>query len=279
VEHQAQLEWERRMGRPAAAAAFVAAAFVVAYQIVLQAVALSSRPDNKAELLRAVSEKSTAFIASAVLQSLSLLALGFVLWFLFRITQYRRPELPSWSIYLVYLGPVLLAVAGVLVAIDQVSIANHFTDSGPETVGRAKNLLDDRSVVGVGLGSAGTLALAFSLVLVSLNAMRAGVLSRFLGVIGMITGALYVLPIFGGPYIVQIFWLGAVGAVFLGYWPGGRGPAWESGEADPWPTAADRRQALAPAGEAGGPEGAEPDAEEPDAPHPVSKKRKRKRRR
>jgi hypothetical protein len=112
-------------------------------------------------------------------------------------------------------------------------------------------------------------------------------LSRFLGIIGVIVGGLYVLPLFGGPQIVQLFWLGALAMLVLGFWPGGRGPAWETGEAAPWPTAAERR-GLAPRGRDGEdeapaeaddapdeePEPAEP---EPVPERPASRKRKRKR--
>ena len=59
------------------------------------------------------------------------------------------------------------------------------------------------------------------------------------------------------PVIIQAFWLGALGLLFLGNWPGGRGPAWETGEADPWPSAAaaarpGRRPATRPAARASG---------------------------
>jgi Domain of unknown function (DUF4386) len=274
VAHEAQLEWERRAARPAAAAAFASAVFLVAGTIVRQAVALQSRPDNEAEFLVAVEQESTSFLISGILQSLNFLALGVVLWFLYRVTRYRRPALPGWGIYLVYVGPTLLAAAGVFSDLDRIGIADDFTASGERTEKRAEDLLEDRSVFGVALGSAGTLALAFSLVLISLNAMRAGVMSRFLGILGIIVGALSVLPLFGGPLIIQVFWLGALGAVFLGYWPRGRGPAWESGEPDPWPTQAERWQSrqgeAQPEPEAG--------AEDAETAHPVSRKRKRKRR-
>jgi hypothetical protein len=91
------------------------------------------------------------------------------------------------------------------------------------------------------------------------------------------------------PEIIQAFWLGAVGALYLGNWPGGRGPAWETGQADPWPTAAQRR-GLAPAGGAdgggapnnGAPSGngavADPPEPEPVPERPSSRKRRRKRR-
>ena len=43
--------------------------------------------------------------------------------------------------------------------------------------------------------------------LICLNAMRVGLLTRFMGVLGIITGALQILPL-GGPLpVVQCFWL------------------------------------------------------------------------
>ena len=88
-----------------------------------------------------------------------------------------------------------------------------------------------------------------------------------------------------GQGFVQLFWVMALGFLFLNRWPGGRGPAWETGEPIPWPSAAERRAESA-GGEEGGAEAIDPpDAPEPErevvppVPHPVSKKRKRKRRR
>jgi Domain of unknown function (DUF4386) len=277
------------MGRPAAIAAFASAIFLVGGTIVRQAIALSRRPDNESEFLQAVHDESASFLVSGILQSLNFLALGVVLWYLFRVIRYRRETLFGWVLYLVYLGPALLALAGVIADVDRIAIADDFTASGERTENRAENLLEDRSVVGVALGAAGTLGLAFALVLINMNGLRAGVLSRFIGIIGIIVGVLYVLPLFGGPLVVQIFWLGALAAVFLGRWPGGRGPAWESGEEEPWPTAAARRGLLTPGRAESEPderpaeprpeESAEPEPEEPAAEHPVSTRRKRKRRR
>jgi hypothetical protein len=111
--------------------------------------------------------------------------------------------------------------------------------------------------------------------------MRVGLMTRFIGIIGIIVGVLYVLPIFAGPLIVQIFWLGALAALFLGRWPGGRGEAWETGEPAVWLSASEqRRQALRDERleEDQGPEPQPQLAEDPESrPHPVSKKRRRKR--
>jgi hypothetical protein len=135
---------------------------------------------------------------------------------------------------------------------------------------RANDLLKRHSSAGVGIGLAGGLAGALSLVLLSMNALRAGILSRFMGFLGVIAGALLVLPLFPVP-VVQVFWLAALGLLFLDLWPGGRGPAWETGEAIPWPSARDRAQARV---EEPSPEA--PPPEEPERPKPSSRKRKRK---
>jgi hypothetical protein len=44
-----------------------------------------------------------------------------------------------------------------------------------------------------------------------------------------------------GTDVIRLFWLIAVGLVILGWWPGGRGPAWETGEAEEWLSPAQRR--------------------------------------
>jgi hypothetical protein len=98
-----------------------------------------------------------------------------------------------------------------------------------------------------------------------------------MGVLGAIAGALMVLPLAGVSPVIQALWLGAFAVLLLDKWPGGRGPAWETGEAEPWPTAARRAAALeAPPAEA-------PPAEAPPEPEeiperPASRKRRKKKR-
>jgi hypothetical protein len=96
-----------------------------------------------------------------------------------------------------------------------------------------------------------------------------------MSILGVIAGALIVFPFASISAIIQALWLGALGALLLGRWPGGRGPAWESGEAEPWPTAAERRADLIEQQE-------QPDPTPPPEPEevperPPSRKRKRKR--
>ena len=130
------------------------------------------------------------------------------------------------------------------------------------------------------IGSAGGLCLGLTYLLLSLNAMRAGLLSRFMGILGIIAGLLVVVPILPGAFI-QLFWIVALGMLFLGRWPNGRGPAWDVVEPVPWPTAADAAAARQAAAEPARPE-PEPEPEDDEQPgqeprrRPASRKKKRR---
>lgn len=278
---QEQLAWEAKWAKPAAAAAFGSALLLVAGTIVRQAVALEGNPDNEREFLIAVDGHAGAFLASSALQALSFLALIGLFAYLGRAVLARKPELPRILIWLGVLGPLLLALAGVLSDLNRLDIADTFLSSGAETVKRAENLIDDdRSVLATSLGSAGTLAVAVAFVLFNVNAMRVGLLTRFMGIVGAIVGVLYVIPLLAGPLVVQLIWSIALGVLFLGHWPGGRGPAWSTGEAIEWPSGLARQGLGEPAADV---EPADTPPVEPEQPAGEgrtrsSRKRKKKRR-
>ena len=77
------------------------------------------------------------------------------------------------------------------------------------------------------------LVLAVGVVLIAQGARRAGLLSNFLGILGIIVGVLLFVPLFGRPPVIAYFWTIALGFLFIDRWPQGRGPAWETGEAVP----------------------------------------------
>jgi O-antigen/teichoic acid export membrane protein len=274
VTHQAQLEWERGNGRWAAGAAVISILFLVAGTVFR--IAAIEQPDNDREALRIVDENGPESIAAAALQGVSLILLAVVVWFLYRAIRYRREEMNPVALVVGVAGPVLLAIGSVLLQLDRIDAADEFVSTGRQTEDRAEDLLRDASVASQVCGGAGQLGTAIAFVLIGLNGMRSGVLSRFMGILAVIIGALYVLPLVpGGQLILQLFWLGSLALIFVDRWPGGRGPAWDSGEADPWPSAAERRGLLPSE-----PPEADPEPEpEPEPSHPVSKKRKRKRRR
>lgn len=271
---ESQLDWERRTGRLAGVAALLSALFAVAGTVV-QIGLIKSPPDNEREALIRFDEHRLEFLLSYGLQAVSYFLLAGALLYLLRATIHRRPEVPPFTTVLLLLAPVLLAVGGLLNQLDLGDAADEFVGSGPRSESRADDLLEDRNVVGGAIGLGGMLCLALSLVLVSLNAMRAGLLSRFMGWLGIVVGILLILPLLpGGQSTVQIFWVAALGVLFLGRWPGGRGPAWETGEAIPWPSAAEVREAAE--AERAGDAGEEVQAEEPEPP---ARKRSRKKKR
>jgi hypothetical protein len=83
----------------------------------------------------------------------------------------------------------------------------------------------------------GALALAAGFFLIALNSMRTGLLTRFMGTVGIIVGVLIVIPLGPFPAVVQAFWLLTLGLMLFGVGRAGLPPAWRTGRAEPWPSA------------------------------------------
>ena len=274
-----QLEWEARTGRAAAYAAWLAAALIVA-ALAYRIAVLPHGANNVKQFLPDVEAHKGAFMVSAVLTALSMLAFIPPLLFLYEAVRFRRPETPVVARYLAIFGPVLFAICAVWFQFRQAHAADTFLHGAVQTNKHAEDVLRNATTAVAGLSLAASIASGLATILISLNAMRSGLLSRFMGVLGIILGALFVLPLVASP-IIQLFWLIALGLLFLNVWPGnGRGPAWATGEPIPWPI----NQRFGPPGgldDRSGDEGAvDPEPDEPaalPAPNPrASRKRKKK---
>ena len=275
-----QLAWEARAGRPAAICAFVAALMAIAAGVYLP-VALSDNESGADGLLRSADLEPGDFVVAGVLQGVGLLLLVPPLLYLFRAARHREQRLMPAAAILTVIGALTLAATTLFRQLELIDIADSFDPAGQRDVEQAAedHIEDELSPALQGIGLGGSIALAFGVIMISLNAMRAGLLSRFMGILGIFVGVVLVIPL--GVQILQLFWFAALGLLFLDRWPGGRGPAWESGEAIPWPGAAAQREELErqrmetePAGE--------PEAEEqPDTAaqsgRPTSRKRRKKR--
>lgn len=277
-----QLEWEARAGRLAAYGAWAAAALIVAALIYRIAV-LPHGASNVREFLPHVHAHEGAFLVSGILTALGMLAFIPPLLYLYEATRYRRAELPPITRYLIYFGPILFAICAVWFQFRQAHAADQFLAGTVKTNKHAEDLLRNATTAVAGLSLGASIATGLATILVSMNAMRSGLLSRFMGVLGIVLGALFVLPLIASP-IIQLFWLIALGALFINRWPRGRGPAWETAEETPWPSAQERWPSMArPEGEADQPEPDEPapvgapDAAEPPAQQNPAASRKRKR--
>jgi hypothetical protein len=306
VTGEGQLQWEARLGRPAAVAAFAAGLLLLSGTVVLLSIPegrerIEARPD----FLLSIDQSPGSFYAATALQAAAALCMIGVFYYLFRATIHREPVIPRWFVYLIVLGPAMYAAAQLLSATTQIDVAEMFAErdysfegTDDEDLQRcpairgdlgsdcaAELLQENTSGAAIGLGFAGTVSIAFLFVMLPLRARRAGLLTPFMAILGVIAGVLFVLPLFPGvPVVIQAFWLGALGALFLGYWPGGRGPAWDSGKPDPWPSAAEKRGLVAPPQEEAAEEAAPaerervPEERERVPERPSSRKRKRKRR-
>ena len=297
------LAWEARQRTPAVIAA-VTAAVLTFVGTVWRALTLSDLPTNgvldslgraaeqgpigELESLRVntfeyYDEQSLGVLLASLVVAVGYVALGWALTYLAAAARARRPEFPRLLVYVPLVAGALQALATVLSAFATNTAIGDFL-AGSRTIEAAQEV----SGSGLGvfaslLGLPGALGLALALVLISLNAMRVGLLTRFMGVLGMITGALQILP-FGGPLpVVQCFWLLLLGMLFLGRWPNGQPPAWRTGNAEPWPASARQRQRAQVAAARRGKGEEEPEPE----PAPVTagpsasasaRKRKRKRR-
>ena len=284
MSHDEQLAWEARAGKPAAVASFGAALMAVAAGVYLP-LALSNDEDGADGLLESADVESGDFVVAGVLQGLGLLLLVPPLLYLYRATRYRREQVMPAAAVLAVLGAVTLAVVTLLRQLELLDIADSFFPEKAEAARDVEQAAEDHiedelspALQGIGLG--GSIALAFALVMISLNAMRAGLLSRFMGILGIFVGVLLVIPL--GVQILQLFWFAALGMLFLNRWPGGRGPAWQTGEAIPWPGAAEQREEIErrraeregrqpPPGES------EPEPAPEQEPRPASRKRRKKR--
>ena len=237
------LQWEAKWARPAALAAFFAAVLLIAQVVLLQTV-IEDRSGIEAipDFLLSVDENPAMLVGSRAAQAVAALLIAGVFYYLFRALQTRAAGIPSWFVYLILIGPALYAIGLVLGALGQVDVAHDFADGTPirGTPGddRAEQLLEDNASAAVfAVNFAGQVVTAFLFVMLPLRARRVGLMSPFMGILGVVTGALLVLQIVPVvPVIIQAFWLGALGSLYLGNWPGGRGAAWETGEPEPWPT-------------------------------------------
>jgi hypothetical protein len=191
-----------------------------------------------------ISHHALALIAGSTIKSIALVALTLVLLLLFDATRFRRPETWAYARPLVLVGGIGLAVINIVHQIVG-SIRAHDFAVGHDLTSHAVEAALTRGAVNVGsqyLDLLAALALTAGMIVVSLGAIRVGLLTRWMGVIGIFSGILILLPIGGATLeIIPAFWMLGMGILFLGRWPNGDPPAWAAGEARPWPTQAERR--------------------------------------
>ncbi|HLY49591.1 MAG TPA: hypothetical protein VKR21_10380 [Solirubrobacteraceae bacterium] len=183
-------------------------------------------------------------LVGAVINGLGLLGLGATLAFLFRAVKARKPEISQGTWIVGIAGAVLAAIGTIAYGVVLYEKSHQFATQGTQTYPQAKALLSGGGVAALQYaGLLGSLLLAVGFVLVALNAMRVGLLTRFLGYLGIAAAAASLLLIGSAPaLLLEVAWLLAVAYLLAGRWPNGDPPAWHRGEAVPWPSSAEMRE-------------------------------------
>jgi hypothetical protein len=278
-----QLSYEARM-RDRQAKVALAAGILLIGSFALQAAGSHAKVSEFTVELLSDSHRSVLNIVSAVLNGAGYLALAWTVSFLQNCARARNPERArGWVGTVAWVGGGLVAVASVVLAIIVAVKEHQFATTGAQTYSEANQLLSTPLLTVLQVGALlGNFVLALPLVLMALAALQTGLLTKFLGYLGVFAGFLIAFPIFQVP-IVQGYWLAAVAYLLSGRWPSGVPPAWSTGRAEPWPSSSQSRARRA----AGA--GAKPAATPAPAPQPAggpslgrtratTPKRKRKRR-
>ncbi len=221
---------------------------------ILQAIGPQPKVNELTVQLLVTNQRGALEIVGAVLDALALLAVAATLNYLFFTIKARRPETQSAVRIAAVGGAVIAAVAGLAYSIVIVIKAHQFATNGDQTYYQARELLGGPvfSVLQIA-GLLSDLLLALGFVLISLSGMRVGLLTRFLGYLGIVAGVASMLLVGSPPAVIlQVFWLSALAYLFSGRWPSGVPPAWRSGRAEPWPSSAQMREQRVGGGRGGG---------------------------
>jgi hypothetical protein len=200
----------------------------------------------RAPVVKFFSHRAFALISGSVLAAIAIVALVLAVLLLLDATVFRRPRTWPAARPLVLVGGGALALASIAnqvvraIRTHQFAVGHNFTSHAVDYA-----LSKGTAYVAFGyLGLLAGLALAVGMFAAALNAMRVGLLPRWMGILGMFTGLLILLP--GAGLVLEVipaFWIVMLGILFSGRWPNGEPPAWAAGEARPWPSQAEMRQA------------------------------------
>jgi hypothetical protein len=194
----------------------------------------------RAPWLKFISHHAFALVAGGVLSAIALTMLTLILLLLAGATSFRRPQ--SWRaarplILVGGIGLILTSVGHELVtAIETHNFAvGH--DHSNHAVEQALLTSTANGVVGYIELLAG-LAFVAGMIATAINAMRVGLVPRWMGFLGVFTALLIFLPdISAELQVIPSFWMVMMGILLLGRWPKPTGdpPAWAAGMAVPWP--------------------------------------------
>ncbi len=208
---------------------------------------------GESELLRNVDAHRGAQLLSSILQAFGVGLLAVPLYYLFRAAKARSEKMRGQLVGVVIAAPLFLAALAILGGVSTLHAASDFVaNEVPRLTAKGIALSSDHAneaandtiteaplrPLAAGFGLGGQIGFVAAMVYTSLYAMRTGLLTRFWGSAGIALGA--VSFIF---FQFTLLWFIYLGVLLFGFGPGGKPPAWASGEAEPWPTPAEKAAA------------------------------------
>jgi hypothetical protein len=231
------LERERSLAPYAGIAAILVPVLFIASTAIATSVSVSE--GLATDELRTFADDKTAVMFASVLRGIALGLTAVPLYLLFRAAQARSERVIGAMVGFAVLAPLFLAAQSILIFIGQDQLSSDFVAQAAAG-GDIYTLLDDLAADNTVLIAAGVaaqlagLALIVAMIYVPLQAMRVGLLTRFFATLGMALGVAAVLLPALTPLPLAL-WFGWLGFVILDRVPRGRPPAWDAGEAIPWP--------------------------------------------
>jgi hypothetical protein len=203
----------------------------------------------RAPEVKYLSHHASSLIIASVIAAIAIAVLTLVLLVLTNATRFRRPAMWPIARPLILIGGIALAVISIAHQAVLAAETHSFAIGHDFTSQAVDNALakSTPNVITQYLDLLAGLAVAVGMIVIMVNAMRVGLITRWLGVIGILSAILIFLPIGGATLeVIPSFWLVAMGILYVGKWPNGQPPAWEAGEARPWPSRAQMREAGGP---------------------------------
>ncbi|HEV3048434.1 MAG TPA: hypothetical protein VGY13_13860 [Solirubrobacteraceae bacterium] len=191
-----------------------------------------------------ISHHAFSLIAGGTLAAISFAVLTLILLLLLEATRFRRPETWGPARIAVIVGGVGSAIISIAREAASAVQSHSFAVGHDHSIQAAENALSSgalNSIVNY-VGLLATLALTVGMIATLLNALRVGLVVRWMGILGMFAAVLTFAPLLGEEgEIVLAFWMVMMGVLYIGKWPNGEPPAWAAGEARPWPSQAELR--------------------------------------
>lgn len=200
----------------------------------------------RASEVKFISHHAFTLIVGSTLAAIAVGALTLILLLLVDATRFRRPAMWSATRPLVLFGGIAVAVVSIGHQVISAIETHHFAvghDLSNHAVNQALAESTVNTVVEY-LDLLAGLALAAGVIATMMNALRVGLVPRWMGILGIFSGLLIFLPLGGAELqVVPALWMVMMGILYAGRWPNAEPPAWAAGEARPWPSGAQTRAA------------------------------------